>query len=575
MNKLNTALFSLFILSALLLGGFGPFRNQGRVENLSSLVEDKNPWETLEANSEQRQPFYIGASPRQFILEGKKLSYSVLPEAMLALANQQSQVLLKKIGLSTAELEIWPYLTDQGDPNWVFARYRKSPNSPWTWFKPSHWKKTGQVIAPALPQFVNPHTDQGFRFLFSDFLEFDNLYQKPLYPESVWTRDDGGDIFAGWLSLQDKNSAREMVAKDPSIRARILPQPARLNDIAKTFVVLARAEEPLDWKQEEIQWSQTHFTIPKDNIPVEHLIFSSDFIPKYQKDIRILAGETEAVFPISNRKMTFSKKSSALKDNRLLDIVDYLKERYESLNIVAVKQEFTWRGIPQSNLIAMIPGKDRTLPPILLADHFDTAFAEDHYSKTHTRVTNPGADDNATGTATLLRAAEELKNRQPLRDIWLLHLTGEEFPSDDLGARHFFRTLLKEKRNIHGMVLVDMIGIRDPKDPIFQINSGKTPESLQLSALAMQVAKTTPSNFVPVFRSRFDDKSYLYNTDGYIPDSLGFPVVFFNEHLHRHNIGKINQHYHQSTDLTQHIDFNYAGYISQLAITTLWNAAIQ
>lgn len=91
----------------------------------------------------------------------------------------------------------------------------------------------------------------------------------------------------------------------------------------------------------------------------------------------------------------------------------------------------------------------------------------------------------------------------------------------------------------------------------------------------MEIAKSLPSPFVPTFRERFSDESYLYNTDGYIADSLGFPVVFFNEHLNRRTIGKINHHYHQSTDTSSNLDLEYATHISKVAITTLWNAALK
>ena len=39
-----------------------------------------------------------------------------------------------------------------------------------------------------------------------------------------------------------------------------------------------------------------------------------------------------------------------------------------------------------------------------------------------------------------------------------MHLTGEEFPGDDLGARHFLQTALANKQDFAGLVLADMIG---------------------------------------------------------------------------------------------------------------------
>ena len=90
----------------------------------------------------------------------------------------------------------------------------------------------------------------------------------------------------------------------------------------------------------------------------------------------------------------------------------------------------------------VIPGKNRSRA-VIMADHYDTAYMEDVY----------GYSDKGGGPRTRRRRGR----RQPLRhrrhdagrpdlpragqagqldtDIWLVHLTGEEFPSDCMGAR--------------------------------------------------------------------------------------------------------------------------------------------
>ncbi|MFM8316320.1 MAG: M28 family metallopeptidase [Deltaproteobacteria bacterium] len=577
MKKTSLALFCLLFLTRPTLSCEKLLQSLGEKTSLADLVRDKKPWETIEANSEQRQPYYIGATPREFLIQGKQATSPVLPTFLKTLAERQSQSILERLGVQEVQFEIWPYLTDQGDPNWVFARYRENSQAPWHWLKSNHWLKSenADLPVPALPQWINPHQEKGHQELFKDFLEFDNLYQKPAYQEAIWTRNRASEMIAAWISPSEKNTLLDLIAQDPSVRARLLPQPSRFNDSPKTFVVAAQRHVPLNWMNEKIRWREITGDLPPKIGSVVDLSFSPQFDSGFKNDVRILSGEEEAIFPISKKKMRFTQKSSAQPDHQLGDVVDYLAERYQRLGLVTKRQPFTWRGIPQSNLIAIIPGKNRKLSPIVFADHFDTAFAEDHFSKTHERITNPGADDNATATASLLRAAEELKEKQPERDIWLLHLTGEEFPSDDLGVRHFMKELLKERKDIAGMILVDMIGIRDANDPVFQINGGQSQGALQLSRIAMQSAQLRKSPFKPAYRSRFDDKSYLYNTDGYILDSLGFPVVFFNEHLNRHTMGHINSHYHQTTDLSPNVDFEYATHISKIAITTLWNAALR
>ena len=87
-----------------------------------------------------------------------------------------------------------------------------------------------------------------------------------------------------------------------------------------------------------------------------------------------------------------------------------------------------------------------------MGDHYDTAYMEDTYGyrsgkNDGARMAASGADDNHSATSALMLGAEmfmELSRAGKLaRDIWIVHLTGEEFPSDCLGARHLAQSLSK------------------------------------------------------------------------------------------------------------------------------------
>jgi Zn-dependent M28 family amino/carboxypeptidase len=102
----------------------------------------------------------------------------------------------------------------------------------------------------------------------------------------------------------------------------------------------------------------------------------------------------------------------------------------------------------ERNIVVMIPGRNRH-EAVIMGDHYDTAYMEDVYDADRggdtLRAPAVGADDNHSATTALLLAAEQLL---PLaaagkleRDVWLVHLTGEEFPADCLGARHLTQTL--------------------------------------------------------------------------------------------------------------------------------------
>ena len=93
----------------------------------------------------------------------------------------------------------------------------------------------------------------------------------------------------------------------------------------------------------------------------------------------------------------------------------------------------------ERDLIVIIPGRDRGRA-VIMADHYDTAYMEDVYGNgpgKGARIAAAGADDNHSATAALIHAFPvfcELSRRDNSDcDVWLVHLTGEEFPSDCLG----------------------------------------------------------------------------------------------------------------------------------------------
>ena len=95
----------------------------------------------------------------------------------------------------------------------------------------------------------------------------------------------------------------------------------------------------------------------------------------------------------------------------------------------------------ERDLVIVIPGKNRRRA-VIMADHYDTAYMEDVYGYFGKgggpRIAAAGADDNHSATAAMMLAAPiflDLARQGKLEtDIWLVHLTGEEFPSDCMGA---------------------------------------------------------------------------------------------------------------------------------------------
>jgi hypothetical protein len=296
---------------------------------------------------------------------------------------------------------------------------------------------------------------------------------------------------------------------------------------------------------------------------------------------------------------------------------------------------FPWMGgwlnnqqgqVEERDLIVVIPGRDRR-SAVIMADHYDTAYMADRYDPASggfgARLAACGADDNHSATAALMLAAPiflELSRAGKLAcDVWLVHLTGEEFPADCLGARHLCRCLmegtLRMRRadgkfhdlsgtRVRGVYVSDMIAHNNNHDrDVFQISPGTGSASMWLAYqahLANEVwnASVTAWNKRASRRQRgrgrrsphggavpeiaqhlalhgevrppYDPRSTLYNTDGQIFSDTGVPVVLFMENYDINRSG-----YHDTHDTMANIDLDYGAALAAIVIESVAQAATE
>ena len=274
----------------------------------------------------------------------------------------------------------------------------------------------------------------------------------------------------------------------------------------------------------------------------------------------------------------------------------------------------------ERNILVVIPGKNRR-QAVVFGDHYDTAYMEDIYEKERggsgARISAHGADDNYSASSTLLQAAPIFlrlsKEGKLERDIWLIHLTGEEFPSDCMGARNFCQSLVEKRvrlktgndsftelshTEIVGVFIMDMIGHnRENDQDIFQISPGKSAKSLQLAwqaHLANMIwnantqkwnqnterqhlgrgKRITGTQEIPEIakhlplegevRTSYNPHSSIFNTDGQIFSDIGVPVVLFMENYDINRSG-----YHDTKDTLENIDLDYGAAFAAIAIETV------
>jgi hypothetical protein len=279
----------------------------------------------------------------------------------------------------------------------------------------------------------------------------------------------------------------------------------------------------------------------------------------------------------------------------------------------------------ERNIVMMIPGKNRN-ETVVMGDHYDTAYMEDCYYEERggdlLRAPAAGADDNHSATTALLLAAERLlplaKAGKLERDVWLVHLTGEEYPADCMGSRALCQALVERRLtftaengavrdvshvDVVGAFVLDMIGHNSDRDrDVFQIAPGEGAGSARLAhrahranlawnKLAHEWNKSSdrhgkgraqrvadpkapaPPTFAHLaldgeVRVEWEPRSALFNTDGQIFSDLGIPVVLFME-----NYDISRKGYHDTHDTMENIDLDYCAALTAIAIETVADTA--
>jgi hypothetical protein len=294
--------------------------------------------------------------------------------------------------------------------------------------------------------------------------------------------------------------------------------------------------------------------------------------------------------------------------------------------------DFSWMGGWEKNqnapaerdIVCVIPGKDRTRA-VIMGDHYDTAYMCDRYEKEYggrgARIAACGADDNHSATAAMMLAAPIFlamsKAGKLGCDIWLVHLTGEEFPADCLGARALTERLIEGAVELHldggkrkdlsrvrvqGLYVSDMIAHNNDHDrDVFQIAPGTGRDSFWLAQQA-NIACETWNESVPAWNKAADragrprgrrsphggaipeiapflaldgqvrpvtePRSTLYNTDGQVFSDAGVPVVLFMENYDINRTG-----YHDTHDTMANIDLDYGAAVAAITIEAVARAA--
>lgn len=208
------------------------------------------------------------------------------------------------------------------------------------------------------------------------------------------------------------------------------------------------------------------------------------------------------------------------------------------------------------NLVGVIPGRDRTLPPILLGAHYDSV------------IDAPCVDDNATSVAHNLVLADHYTNQPLERDLIIAFFDAEEPPfflSSRMGSNRFVEDHC-EGMKFAAAIITDLVGHDASLDDL-QLGIPKSANLLApgISKLLAVMGAETDGTFPEIVKDAAKGMSALrvmpfpYYYVGPVSDHAAFskaghPFLFLS-------CGQ-GVHYHTPQDIMEWINFDKLAHIT-------------
>ena len=223
------------------------------------------------------------------------------------------------------------------------------------------------------------------------------------------------------------------------------------------------------------------------------------------------------------------------------------------------------RTLKGQNVVGFIEGTDKKDEVIVVSAHYD------HLGKRGDDVYN-GADDNGSGTTTVMELAEAFRLAEsggngPRRSILFLLLTGEE--KGLLGSEYYSAFPMYDLDKTVANVNIDMVGRVDKNytenpDYIYVIGSDR------LSTDLHKINEKANEDYAGLtldykYNSESDPNRFYFRSDHYNFAKNGIPAIFFFNGVHAD--------YHMTSDTVEKINFEKMQKVGRLIFHTTWELA--
>lgn len=282
--------------------------------------------------------------------------------------------------------------------------------------------------------------------------------------------------------------------------------------------------------------------ITEEHLPPGHIYLSSSLAQK-------ITGEMTNKIIAARDKINTSGQSNSIEFNT-------------DLQVKLIKNSLVTKG---ANVLGYLPGSVSPEEVVIVSAHYD------HIGKRGDYIFN-GADDNGSGTSTLLEIAEAFilakkEGYEPRRSILFLWVTGEE--KGLLGSQYYTENPVFDLDNTIADVNIDMVGRIDNRyvnnpDYIYVIGSDRiSPELHKINEAMNQKYSHLILDYK--YNDEKDPNRFYYRSDHYNFAKNGIPSVFFFNGVHAD--------YHKDTDTVDKIHFGKMEKIGRLIFQTVWELA--
>ena len=284
-----------------------------------------------------------------------------------------------------------------------------------------------------------------------------------------------------------------------------------------------------------------------------------------------------------DRLREFVKKTEGLRHgwenyNSLEEKANYIEDTFRLFNLSVDNQEVSFNGRDYRNITATKEGIENEDHWILLGAHYDAAWG------------SPGADDNASGVAVLLEAANIISKLKLNNTVQFSAFTLEEPQPQTIrfliGSDLFAKESKRLKRRYEAVFILESVGYTDNE------------EGSQVTPLFVRIPVPKKGNFLGVIANRKSKdimEAFCSISDQYVPELsvVTYKVPFngriipetrFSDHASFWDQGYPalmltdtamfrNPHYHTSHDRYETLDFNFMLNVTKAVVSVILRLA--